>query len=60
MRKMVYKSFCHSDKLPQMMSLESTLVGAEDYKFANEKKSDVGSVEVKIKTVNKCILSVSC
>ncbi len=32
-----------SDKLPQMMSLESVSVGAEDYKTGNEKTS--GGVE---------------
>lgn len=34
-----------SDKLPQVMSFEAALVGAEDYKFGNEK--DLRGVEVK-------------
>ncbi len=30
-----------SDKLPRVMSLESELVGAEDYKFENEQNLGV-------------------
>ena len=32
-----------SDKLPQVMSLESESVGAEDYKFENETNLEVWS-----------------
>lgn len=31
-----------SDNLPQMISLESALTGAEDYKFEKEKSEGVG------------------
>ncbi len=43
MLRKLYNVFCgsggscvKSDKSPQVMSLESALVGAEDYKFENE------------------------
>ncbi len=47
-KKMLYDTFCGSsssctkcDKLPQVMSLESALVRAEDYKFENVYQTSV-------------------
>ena len=38
-----------SDKLPQMMSLESVSVGAENYKFEDKKKLQVLGRKFKVR-----------
>ncbi len=71
MWKKLYKEFCVSkgssvkfDTFPQMMSLESVMVEAEDYKFENETKSlalndDIGQLWRSCHKTEKNILNKS-